>query len=42
MESPTQRVFDNWALFGVSYFGKAEGGTREMVSFPGIWEPAVS
>lgn len=39
---PRLRVFDNWVLFGVSYFGKAEGSMGGMVSLPGIWEPAVS
>lgn len=42
MEDPRLRVFENWVLFGVSYFGKAEGSTGGMVSLPGIWEPAVS
>lgn len=42
VEVPRLRIFDNWALFRVSYFGKGEGGTGEMVSLPGIWEPAVS
>lgn len=41
VEAPRQRIFDNWALFGVSYVGKVEGDTGKMVSLPGIWEPAV-
>ena len=42
VEDPRLRGFDNWVLFAVSYFGKAEGSTGGMVSLPGIWEPAVS
>lgn len=42
VEAPRLRDFDNWVLFGVSYFGKAEGSIGGMVLVPSIWEPAVS
>ena len=42
VEAPRLRDFDNWVLFGVSYFTKAEGSIGGMVLVPSIWEPAVS
>lgn len=42
VEVPRPGVFDNWALCGVGCVGKVEGDIGEMVSLPGIWEPAVS
>lgn len=42
MEVLRLRIFDNWVLFRVSYFGKGEGGIGEMVLFLGIWESVVS
>lgn len=42
VEVPRLEVFDNWALFGVGYVGKVEEDIGEIVSLPGIWEPAAS